>query len=344
MNNINIYEYPMYVTFCITSICNANCIHCSSGTSSKGLLDLSTSQILKVLDELHDCGVFSIALSGGEPLLHPDFLLIAKSAVDKGFSVGAGTNGKVITPKMIDIIKKSGLNHIQVSLDGCKKETHDSFRGVEGMFDSAVEGIRNLIKSGIKTNVCMTPTKLNYKEFSEVIDLCYNLGVNGFNLSQFVPTGRGTEEMDLSNEQWKNIMEIWYEKKNTYRDKMKFTSHEAQMILVDKDLYDMKGFIGCQAGQANCCIQSDGTVTPCVMLNVPLGNVKENSFADIWNHSEVIKKLKPRNKISGYCGYCENLYKCGGCRGVAFGKTGDFLASDSRCWRENKEILSMVNN
>lgn len=65
---------------------------------------------------------------------------------------------------------------------------------------------------GIKVHVCMTPTILNYQKLNGVIELCLQLGVSCFNLSQFVPVGRGSVELDLPPIAWKQIMHIWKEK------------------------------------------------------------------------------------------------------------------------------------
>ena len=313
------YEYPLYVTFCITSRCNANCKHCSSKVASKE--DISTEKIIETLEDLKNCGVFNLALSGGEPLLHPDFDLIASTAVKLGFSVGVGTNGKIIDDVYAKKLKDMKLSRVQISLDGSTAKTHDKFRGINGMFDEAIEAIRILVKSGINTNVCMTPTKENFKELEQVIDLAYKMGVRGFNLSQFVPMNKEMENLDLSNAEWKEVMELWYRKKVEYKKQMNFTAHEAQLILVDSAYKSMKGFIGCQAGIGNGCILSDGTVLPCVMLNLSLGNVKDKPFHKIWEESENVRALRDRTHLQGKCGNCKNILKCGGCRAVAYNKT-----------------------
>lgn len=125
---------------------------------------------------------------------------------------------------------------------------------------------------------------------------------------------------------------------------MNFFAHEAQEILVAPELNNVNGFVGCQAGRANACIQSDGTVLPCVMLDYKLGNVKQRPFSEIWETSSVIKDLKTRKNIKEPCGTCGNLYKCGGCRGVAYGKSGDLLAADTRCWLRNSERNELYEN
>jgi radical SAM protein with 4Fe4S-binding SPASM domain len=327
--------FPFYVTFCITSKCNAKCVHCSSGLLNGTKNDLSTDKILSIIEELSNCGVLQIGLSGGEPLLHPDFKVIAKKIIDLGMVVGIGTNGSFINQETIDLIKEIGIHRVQISLDGNCEDTHDSFRGVKGLFEKALKAIEDLVKSNIEVKVCMTPTRRNYRELEGLIDRCAQMGVNGFNLSQFVPVGMGSKDLDLESEEWKNILELWYRKSQEYNKKMYFTSHEAQLILIDNSLSDNGGFQGCQAGYGVGCIKADGTVIPCVMLDKAVGNIKENTFYDIWTNSDILKQLRDKSNYKMPCKDCSFLQKCGGCRGVAYGLSGDYLAGDPRCWLHN---------
>lgn len=336
MERILEFHYPLYATFCITSKCNAKCKHCSSASDNNITNDLSTDEIIRILHELSECGVMQIGISGGEPLLHPNFDVIVRTAVDLGFIVGVGTNGIAVNRDVVKSVKELGIHHIQVSLDGSNCETHDSFRGIKGIFNRAMNAIAIMVGEGVKVNVCMTPTKYNYLELEELIDICAGMGVNSFNLSQFVPTGRGLKEMDLLPLQWKEILELWYKKKNQYEHIMKFTSHESQLILIDSSLDDAGSFIGCQAGRGVCCIKPDGTLTPCVMLDVSAGNLKKDSFKEIWHKSEVIKSLRDRSTYGEPCRSCVHVRKCGGCRGVAYGINGDYLSYDPRCWLNMK--------
>lgn len=113
---------------------------------------------------------------------------------------------------------------------------------------------------------------------------------------------------------------------------MRFSSHLAQMVLVDPGVAAQEGFRGCQAGVAQGYISPEGWVTPCVMLPIFVGNVHMQLFSVIWDTSEVIQTLRDRSQLRVRCISCPFLYRCGGCRGVAFSYTGDYLADDPHCW------------
>ena len=89
--------------------------------------------------------------------------------------------------------------------------------------------------------------------------------------------------------------------KARFSGQLEIVSHLAQQILVDNEVVDMPGFIGCQAGRGQGCVTANGTVLPCVLLPVPLGNIREARFRDIWQGSPIVKLLQDRDNLRGKC-------------------------------------------
>lgn len=116
---------------------------------------------------------------------------------------------------------------------------------------------------------------------------------------------------------------------------MNFYTHEAQQILLDDSLFDLPYFTGCQAGNGVCCIKANGDILPCVLLDIPIGNIRENSFSTIWLNSPILEELNNRQKYSEPCVQCIYVEKCGGCRGVAYGSFGDYFAPYPHCWLDS---------
>ena len=98
-------------------------------------------------------------------------------------------------------------------------------------------------------------------------------------------------------------------------------------------------FHGCAAGRGFVYIKANGDVWPCPFVEVKAGNVRENSFREIYEESPVFLNLRNREKtLKGICGECEYRTICGGCRGRAFAYSGDYLAEDPRCFvRESRK-------
>lgn len=322
---------PYHIVWLATNACNARCVHCSSDAAKKLPGELTTAEANNLFSELATAGVFDVAVSGGEPLTRRDIFEVMEHARSLGIRLGLGSNGSTVTPDVIRKLIKLGLDRLQISLDGLE-ETHNTARRWNGLFQKSINAIKLGLDEGLRVHVCFTAHRLNFKEIGQVIDFCSELGVRRFNFSRLVPTGRADTILDLSPGEWKETIAVFNAKRKEYDGQMDFTTHLAQQILSDPLLENQSGFVGCQAGIGQGCIDSVGNVTPCVMLPVIVGNIRQKSFAEIWQSSETIQSLQDRSRLKGWCQNCSHRDKCGGCRGVAYGYTGDPLAADPRCW------------
>ena len=187
-------------------------------------------------------------------------------------------------------------------------------------------------RAGLRVHVCCTITSLNVDVLDSFVESLTYLNVQRLNFSRYVPTGRGTDGLDLPDGRWRSVVEQCAVLKTRYLGRLEIVTHLAQQILVDDEVADMPAFIGCQAGRGQGCISANGTVLPCVLLPIPLGNVRKSSFREIWESAPVVRLLQDREHLQDKCGDCGVRDRCGGCRAVAFARTGDFLASDPRCW------------
>ena len=112
----------------------------------------------------------------------------------------------------------------------------------------------------------------------------------------------------------------------------------AQMAIeTDRDPGCATPFGGCAAGVSGLTFLADGTVTPCRRLEIPIGNVREDSLREVWATSEVLALLRDRSKYLGKCGACDRWAGCRGCRAIAYAWSqthgpGNFLAEDPQCF------------
>jgi radical SAM protein with 4Fe4S-binding SPASM domain len=88
---------------------------------------------------------------------------------------------------------------------------------------------------------------------------------------------------------------------------------------------------GCLAGTGVCFISHEGEVFPCGYLPAIAGDLRKQSFAEIWNDSSVFGQLRDDDNLKGKCGCCEFRHVCMGCRARAYAATGDFLAEEPFC-------------
>ena len=149
------------VVWNITRQCNLKCVHCyAHAKATHQENELSTEQGKQLIDDLAAMGVPVLLFSGGEPLMREDLPELAEYAVKKGMRAVISTNGTLITKDVARTLKKIGLSYVGISLDGMK-DINDKFRGVDGAFDAAMEGIKNAQEAGIKVGLRFTVNKFN---------------------------------------------------------------------------------------------------------------------------------------------------------------------------------------
>ena len=170
---------------------------------------MSTDEALALIDDLADFNVPTILFSGGEPLIRKDFFTLAAHAREKGIRATLSTNGTLITPKVAQKIKDHGIGYVGISIDGVR-EVNDDFRGVEGAYDRALEGIRNCRAVGQRVGLRFTINKANMDYVSDVLDLLEEEGIDRICFYHLVYSGRGEAIMhdDLSAEETRAVVDL----------------------------------------------------------------------------------------------------------------------------------------
>jgi radical SAM protein with 4Fe4S-binding SPASM domain len=352
---------PFLVVWNYTNACNLKCVHCYQRADKPTPDELTTEERLHVVDQLVEDKVSALAFSGGEPLMRRDLFKVAEYAHEKGLYLSVATNGTLLTRDAVESLRRSGVSYVEISLDGACKETHDSFRGVEGSFDRTLKGIENAVDAGLFTCIAITATKKDLHEIPMIYQLAKKMKVKRVIVFNFIPTGRGEEivKYDLSPREREDLMIYLYsqlakghiealctapqysrvclqESSKAGRDLLSPT-HFAALDFHGKakQLSDFLG--GCGAGRLYCAIQPNGLITPCVFMPIVVGDLRKQSLKDIWLNSEVMDSLRDRDNLKGRCGHCTYKYICGGCRARAYAYYGDYLAPDPGCIRELEE-------
>lgn len=322
---------PFHMVWLATDGCNARCLHCSSNSTRRSPGELDTAEAKNLMTQFARAGVVDLAVSGGEPLLRGDLFDVVGHARALGISVGIGSNGGRLTPRQARLLAASGVGRFQVSLDGTRA-AHDRLRRWPGLFDRVRQTIDTVAGLGVRVHVCCTITRLNVAELEEFVAFVATWPVRRINFSRYVSTGRGTGMLDIDDSAWGDVVRRCVALRDAYAGRLEITTHLAQQILVDPCVAELPAFIGCQAAVGQGCVTATGDVLPCVLLPIPMGNVRQRPFAAIWRDSPVAARLRDRSALRGACGSCAVRERCGGCRAVAYARTGDYLAADPRCW------------
>lgn len=346
-----------------TKTCNLKCRHCyMSSDNKKYQNELTTQEAKSFIDDLADFHVPVLLFSGGEPLIRPDFFELAEYAQAKGVRPTLSTNGTLITREVAQRIKDIGVGYVGISLDGLQ-DVNDQFRGVEGAFQKAMEGIQNCVAVGQRVGLRFTINHHNIQELENIFDFIERENINRVCFYHLVYSGRGTamKNQDVTAGESRRAMDIIIRRTKDFEDR----GLEKEILTVDnhcdgvymylkalaegndqqatqiKKYISMNG--GNRSGIAFGEVDPFGYVHPDQFTqHHTFGNVRDRKFSEIWQDTSnpIMAGLKDRKPLlKGRCSQCRFLENCNGnFRTRAEAVTGDFWESDPSCYLTDEEI------
>ncbi len=184
---------PVLTIWSITDRCNLDCKHCYMD-KNRVRNEITFEEACKVIDQLVEARNMILGFSGGEPLLRKDIFNLITYGKSKGMSIALATSGILVTPSVASKLKCAGLGHIQISIDGMEA-VHDEIRG-KGRFRQAIAGIHSALEAGLYVSMDVVVTKRNVHQIHDLVDLAKTLGVQKFELLDFVPCERASALQD----------------------------------------------------------------------------------------------------------------------------------------------------
>jgi radical SAM protein with 4Fe4S-binding SPASM domain len=389
-------EKPRLVFWEVTKGCNLRCIHCrATATELSSPQDLPTAKAREIIQQISAYANPILVLSGGEPLYRNDIFELAQYATACGLRVALATNGTLVNEDVARKIVRAGVKRVSISLDGADAETHDTFRGIPGAFDQAIQGLNNLRRLGMSVQINMTIARHNAEQLPRVLELARSLGADALHTFLLVPVGCGVEIADrqmVPPEEYERMLHWFYDRSLEGGIELKATcaphyfrvvrqrraqerrgsgggvqdappadgkigptemlmpSGTGVVIKKNAELAGVPGHAGhphgpsgghpggmhamtkgCLAGSGVCFISFEGEVYPCGYLPVAAGDLKKQTFPDVWENSGTFKLLRDTANLKGKCGCCEFRNVCMGCRARAYAATGDMLQEEPFC-------------
>jgi radical SAM protein with 4Fe4S-binding SPASM domain len=329
---------PHVIAWNLTRRCNLACAHCyiAAGHWHDAGNELSLAEVRRIADEIlavNPAPVF--ILSGGEPLLRTDLEAIAEHAARRGATVVVGTNGTRLTSERIQSLKQAGVTGVAVSVDSLNERYHDRFRHGDGALQQTMSAVERLGAQRLDFIVQTTVTRGNRAELTAIAAWAAARGAVAFNVYFLVETGRAEGMSGLTPEENDEVLRELLDLERVYRGRMMVRSKcQPQImrhVLERADDSPLRNYASrCPCGVQYCRITPDGKLTPCPYLPVQAGDLRAQSFGEIWRNSPVLQALRA-GELHGKCGSCEFREVCGGCRARAYARTGDLLGADDSC-------------
>ena len=299
----NHFSFADIIFIELTRACNLRCTHCLNSSGKKMKNQLNYDEIKKMINDLANCGLQEVRLTGGEPLLFKGIYEIIKLCKENGLYVSIGTNGTLITKEVAKKLKEAGLDKAVVSIDG-NEENHDKIRG-KNNFNLALNGLMNLKEEGIKVRINSVIMKSNMEDIIDFAKKVHTLEIPLF-IRRFIESGRGEQlnNHTLTAKDYKYVKE----KLNKEIESGEYVN--GHYLRNDEGInprielpFEIKG---CKAGQRAIAIMPDGEIHLCGFLAgqgaKSVGNVRNVSdWIKFWDRLQ--KKdllLNLRNHLNMY--------------------------------------------
>jgi radical SAM protein with 4Fe4S-binding SPASM domain len=353
---------PPIVVWNCTQRCNLNCIHCYARAQDRSYTgELTTTEGKAFIQDIADFGVPVILFSGGEPTLRQDILELAMWAGDLGVRPVLSTNGTLITAQVADEIAKVGFGEVGISIDGIGT-VNDRFRGQEGAFEAALQGIRHLVALEHRVSLRLTITQHNYREIPAIFDLVEREGIDRICFYHLTYTGRASDIQaeDLSHQETRRAVDLIIDRtldlywRGIGKEVLTVDNHADAVYLylkAQKEYPDRADAVlellrvngGNNSGIRIAAVDNQGDVHPDQFWwHYSLGNVRQRRFGDIWSDESepLLQALRDRKPLlKGRCGRCRYLDMCNGnLRVRAEAVHGDVWADDPACYLTDEEI------
>jgi radical SAM protein with 4Fe4S-binding SPASM domain len=324
---------PMHVTIELSLKCNERCLHCynfdRSGALPRDIVnnELTSDEILRLIDEVQTAGTLYLTFTGGEPLLHPDFFKFVARARQRHLAVRLKTNGTLLTSEKAKQLAAAQVSYVEVSLYGTNADTHDSFTRLRGSFERTVAGVRNARDAGLLVHVNFILNQKNKDQLEQLEKLARQLNVEytvGTELTARHDATVSSRDFGLTTDDLKELYNG--PNKNLFKGAINVSDN-----------------IQCPCAKNKCAISSTGAVYPCIGAPIKSGDIRKQSFAEIWNHSPQfnwIRKLTiddfPKCKPCSYRKFCQRS------SGSVYVNTGDYTGIEASVC-ENAKLLKDLN-
>ena len=312
-------KYPLnQIYFYLTEGCNLRCRHCwiapKFQNENRAYPTLSLDLFKSTVEQANPLGLSGVKLTGGEPLLHPEIERILDYIKSQNLNLTIETNGVLCTPDIARQISECKNHFVSVSLDGADASTHEWVRGVAGCFESALQGIKNLVNAEIKPQIIMSIMRRNKDQMEPLVRLAESIGAESvkFNLTMPIARGKKLHESGdtLSIEE---LVELGAWVENSLSD-----STDLRLVFDHPTAFRPLGrMFGDSGDGCNRCgilgilgVLANGNYALCgIGENVPelvFGHTADNRLEDVWKTTKALNELREglTHRLEGICGEC----------------------------------------
>ncbi len=279
-SSIDDFDAPLFIAWQLTQECSLGCMHCceESGRDRRLPDEMGHEELFRFCDDVVKNKIPYVAISGGEPLLHPEFFNVAELIRGGGCSLKVETNGEFVDRNVAKRIAGLEFRSVQVSLDGATPQTHERLR-LNGNWEKAVQAIKYLREEGVNTEIVFVPTKFNIHEVGDVVDLAASLGAYGVYTGKIMRIGRAAlnwSKLNPSEEEYERFFKTLRQKTEEYKGRMKVYFYPYDVLEELRYRLDSPA--------ASLLVIPNGKVKVIGPLPFICGDVREESLKEVWEN------------------------------------------------------------
>jgi radical SAM protein with 4Fe4S-binding SPASM domain len=310
----------------LTLRCNAACVHCGSDAGSPRPRELTADEALGVCDALAGLGVHEVTLSGGEPLLRPDWPAIASRLAARGVRVEVITNGLLLDRDLARRIADAKVASVSISVDG-PPAIHDRLRGTPLGFQRAMAAAGHVRAAGLKVGAVTQVSRANRHALAELESWVVEAGFQGWQIQLTAPQGRAEKtDLALAPDEVPAVAAFILDPARALRpyaaDDIGWMTRREPELRSSHRPTD-RVYTGCQAGLSIVGLTAEGTVRGCLSLPARFdeANVRDVPLARIWADPDrfVYNRRFDEAGLTGACASCAFRRVCrAGCKSLAW--------------------------
>ena len=340
-------KVPINGSIELLPLCNMNCDMCYVRLScaemeAQGRLR-SLDEWLHVAEEMKDTGTLFLLITGGEPLLYPDFKQLYLKMKDMGFVITINTNGTLIDETWADFFGKHKPRRINITLYGADDQAYRELCHYPGGFDKVIHAVKLLKEREVDVKLSSSLTRANQNNMARIIDLGEELGipvrVDTYMMPAIRERNRPYDEqsrLDPVSAARVRIQALKQEMgKELFEEYVRKIVFEVEHILPE----DGPGKVHCLAGNCSFTINWQGYLRPCVVMSEPSVSVFEEGFEKAWQKvSDAVSEIR----TSSVCNACKYRPICRTCCASALLEEGSYDAVPEYMCAYAKESYRLI--
>ena len=340
---------PIYAVMELLPLCNMNCDMCYVRLSRQEMERQgrmrTMEEWLDMARQMRDSGTLFLLLTGGEPLLYPDFRTLYRQLLDLGMLLTINTNGTLIDEDWARFFGEFKPRRINITLYGPDRQAYENLCHYADGFDRTVNAIRMLRAQGVEVRVSLTVTQENAPHLPRLIDMVRELDAAILVDTYVVPV---TRERSLPFNQQSRMLPEHAATARLFAFSRTMPPQE-YMRMVIASLLSVEHFQpleepahpSCNASVCACMINWQGELRPCVALSQPSIPAFDLGFAAAWKQ---LQEQFSQIILSSRCAKCRLRPLCQTCAASAISETGSFDGTPEYMCRYSAQTLRILTD